>query len=168
MSFRAMRRIKQLLPREEALAILRQGKTGVLSLAGDGDYPYAVPLNYLYAEDKIYFHCAKTGHKIDAIRRCPKASFCVVAQDQVVPEEYATHYQSVLCFGTVRIVEDEEEKMRAITRFTQKYCPNQPPEDYRREIRREWPALCILELSIQHMTGKEARALAEKRGTAQS
>ena len=68
----------------------------MLALSGDGGYPYAVPLSYLYHQGKLYFHCAKSGHKLDALRREPKASFCVVAQDQVAPLEYTTLYRSVI------------------------------------------------------------------------
>ena len=79
--FRDMRRKNQLLPPEEAESILRQGTSGVLSLLGDGGYPYGVPLSYVYHNGRLYFHCAKAGHKLDAIRREGKCSFCVIAQD---------------------------------------------------------------------------------------
>ncbi len=85
--FREMRRSRQALPQEECTSILDRGTHGVLALAGDDDYPYAVPISYVYADGKLFFHCAKTGHKLDAIARCAKASFCVVDQDQVAPLE---------------------------------------------------------------------------------
>ena len=71
--FRPMRRGKQLLPPEESIQILEQGTSGVLAVAGDAGYPYAVPLSYVYMDGKLYFHCAKSGHKLDAIRRNSKA-----------------------------------------------------------------------------------------------
>ena len=86
--FREMRRNGQELPLEECTAILNRGTSGVLALSGDDNYPYAVPVSYAYDGYKLYFHCAKSGHKIDAIRRNAKASFCVIDQDLVVPEEY--------------------------------------------------------------------------------
>ena len=98
--FRDMRRKNQLLPQEEAEAILRQGTSGVLSLLGDGGYPYGVPLSYVYHNGRLYFHCAKAGHKLDAIRRERKCSFCVIAQDLVAPEKYTTLFRSVIAFGT--------------------------------------------------------------------
>ena len=112
--FREMRRKKQQLTQEETMVILREGTSGVLSLTGDEGYPYGVPLSYVYDGDKLYFHCAKEGHKIDAIRKNPKASFCVIAQDEIVPEKYTTCYRSVIAFGSVRILENEGEKRRAI------------------------------------------------------
>ena len=121
--FREMRRKKQQLTQEETMVILREGTSGVLSLTGDEGYPYGVPLSYVYDGDKLYFHCAKEGHKIDAIRKNPKASFCVIAQDEIVPEKYTTCYRSVIAFGSVRILENEGEKRRAIEELALKYAP---------------------------------------------
>ena len=73
--FREMRRKKQALPAEEVSAILRRGTSGVLALSGDDDYPYAVPISYVFDGAKLYFHCAKGGHKLDAIQRSSKASY---------------------------------------------------------------------------------------------
>ena len=107
--FREMRRKKQQLPQEICADILYQGTSGVLALYGDGGYPYAVPISYVYDGEKVYFHCAKYGHKLDAIKREPKASFCVIDQDQIIPEEYTTYFRSVIVFGTMRIINDEAQ-----------------------------------------------------------
>ena len=85
--FREMRRKNQALSREEAAAVLDRALSGVLALSGDDGYPYAVPISYVYDGGKLYFHCAKSGHKLDALQRNPKASFCVVDQDQIVTAE---------------------------------------------------------------------------------
>ena len=94
--FRPMRRHRQQLSQGDCAAILSRGTSGVLAVAGDGGYPYAVPLSYVYQEGTLFFHCAKAGHKLDALRRCSKASFCVIDQDQVVPPEYTTYFRSVI------------------------------------------------------------------------
>lgn len=159
--FREMRRKLQQLPQEECERILREGKTAVLALAGDDGYPYAVPVNYVYDSGKIYFHCAKTGHKLDALRRCEKVSMCVVDRDDVAPERLATDYMSVIVFGCARILEDDEEIYRAVEVFGLKYNPDR--EAVRREIRREWDALCCVEITVDHMTGKEGKELARQR-----
>lgn len=159
--FREMRRKLQQLPQEECERILREGKTAVLALAGDDGYPYAVPVNYVYDGGKIYFHCAKTGHKLDALRRCEKVSMCVVDRDDVAPERLATDYMSVIVFGRARILEDDEEIYRAVEVFGLKYNPDR--EAVRREIRREWDALCCVEITVDHMTGKEGKELARQR-----
>ena len=88
--FREMRRFKQLLPQETAIEILNRNTSGTLALIGDNDYPYAVPISYVYIDGKLYFHSAKSGHKIDAIIKHEKASFCVIDQDHIVPEKYTT------------------------------------------------------------------------------
>ena len=118
--FRQMRRKNQALSNEDCIKILNNGKTGVLAVLGDDDYPYTVPLNYIYLNSKIYFHCAKSGHKIDAIKKHNKVSFCVIEKDEVVPEKFGTDYRSAVAFGKARIME-ENEMMPVITAFTKKY-----------------------------------------------
>lgn len=161
--FREMRRKKQALPAEEVSAILRRGTSGVLALSGDDDYPYAVPISYVFDGAKLYFHCAKGGHKLDAIQRSSKASFCVIDQDQIVPEKYTTYFRSVIAFGEIRIIEDEKEKRAAIEKLTKKYSPDGDAAGRRKEIDREWKTLCMLEMCIDHMTGKEAIELVKNR-----
>ena len=114
MIFREMRQKKQELSRQEIADILHKGTSGVLALLGDNDYPYAVPISYVYDDGKIYFHGAKNGHKIDAIQRTAKASFCVIDKDLVVPEEYTNYFRSVIAFGQIRIIEGDLEKRAAI------------------------------------------------------
>mgnify|MGYP000768442293 FL=1 len=161
--FREMRRKKQALPPEECAAVLRRGTSGVLALDGDCGYPYAVPISYVYDGEKLYFHSARTGHKLDAIRHNPKASFCVIDQDQVVPEEYTTYFRSVVVFGRMRVLEDEQEKRDAIEKLAIKYAPKDSPENRRRAIDREWEPLCMLEMTVEHLSGKEGRELAKAR-----
>ena len=161
--FRAMRRKRQQLSEKECRAVLERGTSGVLAVSGDDGYPYAVPLSYVYTEGKLFFHCAKSGHKIDAIMRSGKASFCVVDQDQIVPEEYTTYFRSVIAFGTVRILEDDNEKREAVRMLAVKYAPDDSEENREQAIEREWKPLCMLEMKIEHMTGKEAIELAVKK-----
>lgn len=157
--FREMRRNKQILSNEESINILKNGNSGVLALLGDKDYPYAVPISYVYDNSKIYFHSAKTGHKTDAIKKYSKASFCVIDQDNVIPEEYTTYYRSVIAFGKVRIIEDEKEVRESIEKLAIKYHPKDSEENRNREIYRAWDSFSIIEFSIEHMTGKKAREL---------
>lgn len=152
--FRAMRKSQRQLPPEDAGAILREGSSGVLALSGDEGWPYAVPLSYIYTKGKLYFHCARQGHKLDALRREPRASFCVIAQDRICPEKYTTLYRSVIAFGRLRILEDEEEIRDAITALTEKYFPDESEASRQQEIARSWNAMYLLEMSIEHLTGK--------------
>lgn len=160
--FREMRRINQLLPEDETRAILKKSTSGTLALLGDDDYPYAVPLSYIYHDGKLYFHCAKTGHKIDAIQKHEKASFCVIEQDQVIPEKYTTYFRSVIAFGKVRLLDNPEEIKSIAFALGEKYRPNHP-EDCQMEISTSMPALAIIEMTIEHLTGKEAKELMQTR-----
>ena len=159
--FRALRRAKQALPQRECEAILQRGETCVLALAGDDGYPYAVPVNYCYAEGKIYIHCAKEGHKIDAIRRDPKASLAVIDCAKVLPEEYSTHYRSVIAFGRMRILEDEGEMRRALSLFAAHLAPEESEEARLREIDRWFPSVCVLEFTPEHSSGKQSLSFLE-------
>lgn len=162
--FREMRRKGQLLSNPESIDILANGTAGVLALSGDDDYPYAVPISYVYDDSRIYFHSARTGHKIDAIRKCSKASFCVIDQDNIIPEKYTTYFRSVIAFGKVRILDDETEIRKAIEKLAVKYYPEDSEANRNQAIVREWNSLCMIEFSIEHMTGKEAVELAKKKG----
>ena len=160
--FREMRRKKQQLSTKECVEILRKRTSGVLAVFGEDGYPYAVPISYVYEDGKIYFHSAKAGHKIDAIQQNSKVSFCIIDQDQVMPEKYTSYFRSVIVFGKVRILEDDQEKYKSIEQLAVKYAPDDREEERKKAIEQEWNAFCMLELTIEHMTGKEAKELAKK------
>ena len=162
MVFREMRRKKQALSQQEIDNILQQETSGVLALIGDGAYPYTVPISYVYDGEKLYFHSAKSGHKLDAIQKNAKASFCVIAQDTVIPEGYTTYFQSVIVFGQIQIIEDEREKRAAIEKLASKYRPEDTSVHRDQVINREWYPLCMLEMTIDHITGKKAIELVRK------
>ena len=161
--FREMRRKKQILSMEDAEDILYRGTSGVLAVSGDDDYPYAVPLSYVYDGEKLYFHSARNGHKLDAISRNARVSFCVIDQDQIIPEEYTTYFRSVIVFGTIHIMEDESKKRNAIEKLALKYAPDSTPENREKAIDREWKPLCMLEMIPEHISGKEAIELVRQR-----
>lgn len=163
MVFREMRRKKQSLSQQETEDILNRGTSGVLALWGDNGYPYAVPVSYVYNDGKLYFHSAKSGHKIDAIRRTAKASFCVTDKDLIVPEEYTTYFRSVIVFGQIRVIEDDSEKRTAIEKLAVKYAPEDSAANRDNAINREWKPLCMLEMTIDHITGKEAIELIKEK-----
>ena len=156
--FREMRRSQQQLSDTESVEILRRGTSGVLALTGDGGYPYAVPLSYVYREGVIWFHCAVTGHKLDALRRNDKVSFCVIDRDQVIPEKLTSAYRSVIVFGRARVVEDEAEKRRAARWLGEKYDPTDS-SGMDREIDAALPRMTVIRLDMEHITGKEGREL---------
>ena len=168
MEFRAMRRKRQQLPEEECIGILRRATSGTLALLGDGGYPYAVPMSYVYDDGKLYFHSAMSGHKVDAIRNCDKASFCVIDQDDVKPAEYTTYFRSVIAFGRIHIVDDEagdsvaddvegghQEKMAIARLLGNRFNPNQE-EALQKELEHGFARMVAIRLDIEHLTGKQA------------
>lgn len=157
--FRPMRRFQQQLSHKQAMEVLERGTSGVLSLFGDDGYPYGVPLSYALHGNKLYFHCAQEGHKLDAVRREQKASFCVIDQDQIVPEEYTTLFRSVIVFGKVRILEEPGKKKDAALLLARKYAPEDSSVHQEKTVAENWNSLCMLELDIQHMTGKASKKL---------
>lgn len=158
--FRSLRRSHQALSDQECYEILKHGNTGVLAVVGDEGYPYTIPINYCFTKDKIYLHCAKEGHKIDAIHKCDKVSFCVIGKDELQPELFTTFYKSVVVFGKASMIENDAEKRLAITALCDKYVPHLKAEG-QREIDQFWNALTMLEIDIEHISGKQTKDLAE-------
>ena len=153
--FRPMRRAGQQLPEENCIAILKKAPRGVLSLLGDEGYPYGVPLDYVYEDGVLYFHCAKEGHKIDALKGCDKASFCVLDEGRKEEGEWWYHFESVIVFGRIRPVEEEKEKLQALQLIGGKYFPD--PSVTEKEILKNGARVQILALKVEHMTGKHVR-----------
>lgn len=159
----AMRRAKQELPAEVVRDVLDRATSGVLALVDGDGMPYAVPLSHVRCGNVVYFHCAREGHKLEALASgSGRASFCVVDQDEVVPEDFLTLYRSVIAFGTVRIVTDDGERMAALRALADKFSPG-IEEGFQREVDSDFARVVILALEVERMTGKEARGLAEAR-----
>jgi len=148
---------------QDCNGVLDHTTHGVLALLGDDDYPYAVPVSHARVGATLYFHSALQGHKLDAIKHCDKASFCVVDTDQVIPEEFTTHYKSVIAWGRVTIVENDEEKLQALTALADKYCRAGIGADYGEaldaEIDKSWSACLTFKLDIEHLSGKLSKEL---------
>lgn len=152
--FRKMRRFKQELSLQECEEILQSEPRGVLSVLGDDGYPYGMPLNHWYdsASGKLYFHGAKSGHKIDSIRFCDKVSYCVYDKGFRRDGEWALNIRSVVVFGRIRIIEDRYESMRICSQICRKFTDD---EDYlEHELAHSGNAVLCLELMHDHITGK--------------
>ena len=160
--FRQMRRKRQQLSEEESIGILQRATSGTLALLGDDGYPYAVPISYVYSDGRLYLHSALSGHKVDAVKNCDKASFCVIDQDDVKPERYTTFFRSVIAFGRVHIVDDETEKLDAARLLGNRYNPNQD-ETLQKEIESGLSRMLAIRFDIEHLTGKEAIELVRER-----
>ena len=133
-----------------------------MALLGDNGYPYAVPISYVYHEGKLYFHSALAGHKVDAIKKCDKASFCVIDKDDVQPEKYTTFFRSVIAFGRIHIIEDDKEKLAMARMLGNRYNPNND-ESLQREIEGGLSRMLMIRFDIEHLTGKEAIELVRQR-----
>ena len=160
--FREMRRKRQQLSDEESIGILQNATAGTLALLGDGGYPYAVPISYVYADGKLYFHSALSGHKVDAIRNCDKASFCVIDKDDIQPEKYTTYFRSVIAFGRIHIIEDEQEKLETARLLGDRYNPNQE-EALQKELEKGLSRMMMIRFDIEHLTGKQAIELVKRK-----
>ena len=152
--FRPMRRFKQQISDEECREVLTSEPRGVLSVTGDEGYPYGIPMDHWYSEsdNKIYFHCAKEGHKLDAIRACDKVSYCVMDKGYRKEGEWALNIRSVIVFGRIRIVEDEEKRAEIGTNLCRKFTDDESYIEH--EVRNALPRALCLELTPEHITGK--------------
>ena len=152
--FREMLRKKQELSVSDCIAILKKEPRGVLSVLGDGDYPYGMPLNHYYCEDdgKLYFHGGKTGHKIDSLRNHNKVSYCVYDEGFRKEGEWALNIKSVIVFGKVKFIEDQEEINRISRLLSYKFTDDE--EYIRKEIERSGNNTLMFAIEIEHMTGK--------------
>ncbi len=154
--FRPMRRFRQQLPEEECLALLETQPRGVLAVLGDEDYPYAVPVDFLYRDGKLYFHGAREGHKLDAVRRHDKVSLCVTDEGYRREGDWALTFRSVIVFGRIRPMAFDEPGIEELLRaLGNKYNPD--PEDVERELRGALARVQMLELTVEHMSGKRVR-----------
>lgn len=152
--FRKMRRFKQQIPEDECINILKNTKRGVLSLIGDGGYPYGIPMDHWYCEEDgmIYFHGAKEGHKIDAIKACDLASYCVYDEGFRKEGDWALNITSVITFGRISLVEDEALARKICTELVRKFTDDE--EYLQRELKNALPRVQCLALAPEHMTGK--------------
>lgn len=155
--FRKMLREKQQLPEAECLEILRREPRGVLSVLGEDDYPYGMPMNHYYCDEdgKLYFHGGKQGHKIDAFRRHDKASFCV--HDGGVRQEgdWFLTFRSVIVFGRIEIIGDREKVLDISRRLSLKFTRDEAYIEH--ELRTSGPGTLLFALVPEHMTGKRVR-----------
>ena len=154
MEFRELVRINRKIPEEECTRILKEELRGVLSLIGDGGYPYGMPLNHYYNEEdgKLYFHSGMKGHKIDALKQNPKASYCVMDKGYRNEGEWALNIKSVIVFGTIEIIEDKETIYDISRRLSYKFTDDEAYIE--NEIKQSGPGTFMFALVPEHISGK--------------
>lgn len=150
--FRNMRRVDRQLSQEDCIEILKNEPRGVLALLGDYDYPYTVPMSHVYVDGKIYFHGAKRGHKSDAIKKHNKVSYCVVDRGVKEPDDWWYTFKSVVVFGKIKTLTDDNEKIEKLTHLGDKFFPTH--EETVSEIDRLLNKTEVFEITIDHISGK--------------
>ena len=150
--FRKMRRLGQMLSKEECEEILTREPRGVLALLGDYDYPYALPMSHVYVDGKIYFHGAMQGHKNDAVKKHDKVSYCVFDEGVKNDDGWSYTFRSVIVFGRIRTLTDDDEKVEKLTHLGDKFFPTH--DETVSEIERLLHKTEVFEITIEHMSGK--------------
>ncbi len=135
-----------------ATSLLAEGEYGVLSTAGKDGQAYGVPLNYVFKDDRLYFHCALEGHKLDNIKANNKVSFCVVGKTRVLPDKFTTEYESAIVFGTATEVQGSE-RHDALLSILEKYSPDFM-EEGKKAVAKYDDKTRIIKITINHLTGK--------------
>lgn len=155
--FRPMRRMKRAISDEDARGLLAEGRRAVLAVNGEDGYPFAFPIDYRFDADanKIYFHGAKAGQKVDALRRSDKVCLTVMGNERLEDGEWAPYVQSVVVFGRCRLVDDAAKTEAEVRRLALKYYPS--AEEVERELEKYLSAVQLYEIEIEHLTGKQVQ-----------
>ena len=154
--FRPMRRPRQAATPEECREILRTETRGALAVLGEEGYPYAVPMSFYYdePENAIYFHCARSGHKIDAMRACDKVCFTVWNEGWLDEDGWSLHPTSVIARGRAELVDpaEEERVLEKARLFGRKFYPTE--EELETEIAHALSRMQLVAIHIEHLSGK--------------
>lgn len=152
--FRELERKNKKLPDSKFIEILKNEKRGVLSVIGDGGYPYGMPMNHFYNQNDgcIYFHCGKSGHRIDSLKKNNKASFCVYDSGYCNEGEWALNIKCVIVFGNVDIIDDENIIKDICRKLSEKFTDD---NDYiNKEISAFASKTLLLRMNPEHICGK--------------
>ena len=141
---------------KRAIEILKNGEYGILSTSSKDNLPYGVAVNYFYVpeENAVYFHSKRNGNKIENIKNNPYISLFLLGKQEVIPDRYITHYESIIVTGKASLILDEEQIKRKLILLCEKFAPK---ELQRREevINQYLKAVCIVKISIENITGKK-------------
>jgi len=154
--FREIRRKDRLVSAEIGIGLLNKGMFGILSVIGDDDYPYGVPVNYLYRDNCIYIHCFLEGHKVDAVKKHPKVCFTVTCDEEVMKDQVSTNYTSVIAFGKAELLPppENDERQRAFAGIMEKYIPGEVDRT-NIYIKENEHKTILIKINIEHMTCKK-------------
>ncbi len=150
---RRMNKQNRQLEDAAAKSLFTKGHHGILAVNGDNGYPYAVPVNYVYLNDKIYIHSAKYGYKIEALQKDQKVCFTAIISAKVLPDKFTAAYESIIATGDVEFVTDQEEKMTALTAFIDNFSADFK-ENGMKFIAGAFAKTEVLAIKVQSLTGK--------------
>ena len=156
--FKPIRKKINEIDRAAAGALLKSNRRGILAMNGDKGYPYAIPINYFYdcVGQKIYFHGAKAGHKVESLKTSDKVCFTVYGNECIDKSEpWAPYVQSAVVFGRCRLLEAGPESIEQLKEFAMKYYPDEALADD--QIARNGRATQMFEITIEHMSGKQVQ-----------
>lgn len=151
--FKPLRREKNKMSDVETMKILELGEYGILAVLNTEGYPYAVPVNYVSDGEKLWVHCALEGVKIEAIRAHTSVSFTVVGRHAVDAKRFSSDYESVICFGKARVIEDTAFKVKVLQRFIEKYAPQNIESGYK-YVDHDHMKTAVIEVDLEHISGK--------------
>jgi len=152
---RPMRRDDRALTSEQTTEILQKGEYGVLSTVSPDGQPYGVPVSFAFNGNALYFHCAVEGHKLDNLASNPRVSFCVVGPTEVLPDKFATRYESAILFGPASELAGDE-KHAGLTKLLEKYSAGfmEKGEKY---INSDIGKTRVFKIEIESISGKARR-----------
>ena len=153
-AFRPLARSRQELSKEESIAVLHREKRGVLSVLGDEGYPYGLPIDHWYdpVSGRLYFHSGPTGHKIDAIRRDDRASYCVIERAELSDDGWSFFFNSVVVFGRIEIVKDHDRALEISRQISYRFTEDR--EQIEREVSKSGARVLCFALIPEHISGK--------------
>lgn len=148
--FRKMRRKEYTMSADDILKALKAQNHGFLGTVDKDGCPYVVPLNYIYHDGHIIFHCALEGYKLDNIRNNPKVCFTVCVAQEMIPEKYNTQFISVIAFGEAEIVGDCKQKRELLVRLGNSLAPEVEFSCDEKTVEKT----CVVRIKIEHIAGK--------------
>lgn len=155
--FRKMRRVKNEISTEEVKELLRKNRRAAFSVNGDDGYPYTVPINFYYDEEenRIYFHGAKAGYKIDSIKANDKVCFTTWDDGYLEDGDWAYRVSSCVVFGRAVLIQDPQATEEKVRKLALKYYPT--AEEVEEEIRKDIKGVQMVAIEIEHISGKKVK-----------
>ena len=134
-----------------AVSVIREAEYATVAFSGQA---YAVPLSPVFLNDKIYFHCAKEGEKLERIKQDPHVCITAVSKADPKPGRFGLDFRSAVFFAEAEIVEDPEEKYAALYEMAKVHAPT-TPDRMDKYIKGFIDRAVVLRMNILSATGKE-------------